>query len=191
MLRNCWVHASQRDHTISLMVDAEALVPAGMSALKQLTLLDVTLCGNGLEDTSYSWLGSLTALQDLGFHAQEDVELPAELTALTGMTNLWLSTTDSDDSMACMKSQVNWRDMRALEYLSISSGLYAFDSRLLQILECPALEQLYFDKVRPDSADSAKFYAALAHNLAEKRPDVACYLDQVLISDVLELTLQG
>lgn len=32
------------------MVNAEALVPAGMSALKQLTLLDVTLCGNGLED---------------------------------------------------------------------------------------------------------------------------------------------
>lgn len=36
-----------------------------MSALKQLTLLDVTLCGHVTEDAEFSWLGSLTALQTL------------------------------------------------------------------------------------------------------------------------------
>ena len=187
-LRNCSVHATQTQNTLSLMYDAAVLVPAGMSALKQLTSLDVILCGYSLEDIDYSWLGSLTALQDLGFHAQEDVDLPAELTELTGMTSLWLTTADSDDGTACMEFQVNWRDMRALKILYVGSGLYAFDSQLLQLLDCATLMELYFDKVRPYSADSAKFFAALTHNLAVRRPDVACYLDQVRVSDVLELS---
>lgn len=65
------------------MADAAALVPAGMSALKQLTSLDATLCGHALEDIHFQWLGSLSASQALGFCAQEDVELPAELTEVT------------------------------------------------------------------------------------------------------------
>lgn len=47
-----------------------------------------------------------------------------------------------------MDVQVNWRDMHALNSLFISSGLYTFDSQLLQLTDCTSLKKLYFDKVR-------------------------------------------
>ena len=96
------VHASQHNDTLALKSNLAAQIPAGMAALTQLTSLIITFCGQALEDIESSWLGSLTALQDLGFCAHEDLELPAELTDLTSLNNLWVSTGDSADETACM-----------------------------------------------------------------------------------------
>lgn len=188
MLRRCKVRGSHLEDSFSLIVDEIAQVPAGMSSLTHLTSLDVTLCGDDLEEIEFSWLGSLTSLQNLGFYAQEDVELPAELTQLTSLTKLWLTTADSDSEVetSCMYCMVNWHGMQTLNTLCIGSGRYAFDEQLLQVAACNALKMVYFDKVMPDSANSAKFFAGLMHILAVKRPDVACYLDNVCVSDMFE-----
>lgn len=84
-----------------------------------------------------------------------------------------------------MSLEVDWHGMSALRTLQISSGVYAFDCQLLQIVSCNALKQSFFDQVRPDSADSAKFFAALMHMLTVKRPDIDCYMDQVPMSHML------
>ena len=186
ILRRCLIGASRSEDHVSLMADMVAHVPDGVSALTHLTSLDVTLCGDSLDEMELSWLASMTALQELGFHVQEELELPAELTELTSLTRLWLSTADSEDETACVDFQVKWRDMHALDSLFIDAGLYAFDSQLLQLADCTALKTISFDKVRPDSAESAKFLAALTYILAVKRPDVVCYLDQVRVTDMLE-----
>ena len=186
MLRDCVVHANQHNDTLALKPDLAAQIPAGMAALTQLTSLIITFCGQALEDIDFSWLGSLTALQDLGFHAREDLELPAELTDLTNLNNLWVSTADSEDETACMEFQVNWLRMPSLISLFLQSGLYGFDSQLLQIENCTAIKELNFDQVRPASADSAMYFATLMHILAKERPDVACYWGRVHMSDVLE-----
>lgn len=112
--------------------------------------------------------------------------LPAELTDLTSLRNLWLTTADSEVKTACMDFQVNWLRMHSLENISILSGLYTFDSQLLQIVNCTALKELNIDQVRPVSADSAMYFAALMHILAIRRPDVACYWDNLHMPDLLE-----
>lgn len=81
----------------------------------------------------FSWLASLTSLEELGFHgAGDDVRLPSELTKLTRLESLWLTMGDEpgDD----MDFQVNWRDMRALRSISVDAGMYAFDNKLLQLM---------------------------------------------------------
>ena len=62
----------------------------------------------------------------------------------------------------------------------------ASDSQLLQLVNCTAIKGLNFDQVRPANADSAMYFAVFTHILAIKRPDVACYWDNVLMSNVLE-----
>ena len=189
-LRNCVVNASQHDDTLALMAHLAAKIPAGMAALTQLTTLIITFCGEALEDIDFSWLGSLTALQGLGFHAHDDVQLPAELTDLVSLINLWVTAVDTEDESVCIDFQVNWLKMCSLKTLSLNSGLYAFDSQLLQIVNCTTIKELSVDQVMPASADSAMYFAALMHNLAIKRPDVVCcwdrYMNPVNLSNILE-----
>ena len=132
-----------------------------MSSLTQLTSLDVHLCGDELAEVGFSWLGSLTGLQDLGFHAQQDMELPSDLTELTSLTKLWLASNNSEDSRERACLHLSWGEMRALRSLFVDSGLYFFDGRLLQIVGCTTLEELHFSGLMPDCPEPAKFFAAL------------------------------
>lgn len=45
-LQNCWLNASQGDDTFAVMAGSAVQVPAGMTALTQLTWLVVTLGGS-------------------------------------------------------------------------------------------------------------------------------------------------
>ena len=86
---------------------------------------------------------------------------------------------------ACVPASINWDEMRALKNLFVSPGLYSFDGQWLQIVGCRTLKELHLTEVMPDCAESVKFYAAMMNLLAVKRPDVACYLDQVCVSDMM------
>ena len=88
--------------------------------------------------------------------------------------------------MPSLRSLSLWLRMPSLRSLSLHSGRYAFDSQLLQVVNCTAIKELNFDQVRPASADSAMYFATLMHILAKERPDVACYWDWVRMSDVWE-----
>ena len=94
----------------------------------------MTLCGDALEEIEFAWLGSLKSLQDLGFHAQEDVELSAELTELTSLTNLWLTTADSETGVSCMDIQVDWRGMHTLKRLILTQDIMPLMSSCRKLL---------------------------------------------------------
>lgn len=132
-LKKSWFGASHAEDKVSLLPVKVAHVPTSISALTQLTSLFIALRGRSLLAMQFSWLASLTSLEELGFHgAGDDVRLPSELTKLTRLESLWLTMGDEpgDD----MDFQVNWRDMRALRSISVDAGMYAFDNKLLQLM---------------------------------------------------------
>ena len=186
-LRHCTVEGSLNTDHLRLRPGFAAHVPIGISALTQLTKLDVTIDGDSVDDMQFLWLASLASLKELGFHAIDEIELPAELSELTSLTKLWLSLRAASDPAACMEVHVNWKAMRSLKCLSIGPGLFVFYSNLLQVLGCTKLEMVCFESVRSDShnAESAKHFGALIGLLALHRPDVECYLDQVQVSRML------
>ncbi|KAL3162030.1 hypothetical protein ABBQ38_009101 [Trebouxia sp. C0009 RCD-2024] len=185
-LKQCWFGANRAEDKLDLLPFKVAHVPASISSLTQLTSLDITLCGQSLLAMQFSWLASLTSLQELVFHgAGANVKLPSDLTELTRLETLWLTMGDEPaDSMTYMDFQVNWREMRALTTLSVDAGMYAFDSKLLQVVECGTLNEVFVTGIRPYSAESAKFFAVLISRLATKRPDVLCFLDHVDVSEI-------
>lgn len=176
------------EDTFALMDDFEPQVPAGMSALMQLTSLDVCLCGGSLDELKHSWLGLFSALQHLGLHTQKEGKLPVELTALTRLTELCLSTSSAnpEEERNCMGFQFNWHGMCALKRLTISSGLYAFDSHFLQLVCCNSLEAVYFVEVRVDSAESAKFLGALMSSKTTRYSLLFGPYGHVLVAELLE-----
>lgn len=185
-LKMCWFTASDAADKLCLLPVKVARVPTSLSTLTQLTSLLVTLCGQSLAAIQFSWLASLTTLQELGFHgAGADVKLPSELTELTKLERLWLTArAEPDGNLGYMTFQVAWCGMHALRSLFVGPGTYVFNSRLLQVVECGALQEVCFEDVKPDNAESAKFFAVLISRLATNRPDVVCYLDHVRLSEV-------
>ncbi|KAL3162043.1 hypothetical protein ABBQ38_009110 [Trebouxia sp. C0009 RCD-2024] len=190
-LRNCGIEASHDADQLELRYDLLARVPTVMSALTQLTKLDVTFDVDYLDDMEFLWLASLVSLKELGFHghATDGMDLPHEVSDLTNLTKLWLTMGGLDDAAESMEVQINWQDMRALKWLCIGPGLFTFDSDLLQLVGCTSLKTLHFYGVRPDSttAESAKFFGALIGILAVQRPDVELCLDQVQVSHMHQI----
>ena len=83
-LQKRWVGASHAKDKLDLLPLKVAHVPTSISALTNLTSLFIALCGQSLLAMQFSWLASLTSLQELVFHgAGAHVKLPSELTELT------------------------------------------------------------------------------------------------------------
>lgn len=59
-LQNCLVNNNNQGYAaFAVMADSAVQVPAGMTALTQLTWLVVTLGGDVVEEVDFSWLGLL------------------------------------------------------------------------------------------------------------------------------------
>lgn len=186
-LSHCFFGALSDEDHVELRFNLDTHMPTGMSALSQLTKLDVTV-DRALCSTQLLWLTSLVSLQDLGFHAMDDVDIPCEVSDLMSLTKLRLSVPGVPGTFteACMDLQLDWQDMPALQSLLIGPGLYSSFTDLLQLVGCTKLKTLCFDSVRPDSAGCAEIFAGLAGILAVSRPDVTCYLDQVQVSHMIQ-----
>lgn len=179
-LSECHIGATVSEDNFCLRSGQRAQLPVGMSALSALTDLDIVFTGHDVDEIGMAWIASLKSLQILGIHAQQYAEVPMCLSALTALTQLWLTTSDGCNGLEpYLYVQIDWQAMQALKQLFLGPGEFEFDSHFLHLVNCTGFERVAFDGIRPVSALSAMFMAAVTSSLAIRRPDVACFLDQV------------
>lgn len=176
-LSDCEITAGVNGQNLQLMREHPCHLPVQISALSGMTELCVALT----DDIGLDWITPLTSLRSLGLQAWNDLVVTSDLNALTGLTKLWLATQDEyAEVSACMDVRLDWQAMRALQSLIIGSGRFEFDRQLLQLVRLTGLTHLSFSRVMPNNVESARYLQALTYQLAAKRPEVLCMLDNGL-----------
>ena len=139
-------------------------------------------------------LYSLTNLQSLAVCCEGGLSVTPGLTTLQHLTFLHLAVNIArtspfplaqDCEAPCLRLNVDWKGMQALQQLQITSELVLCQTELLGLCSIQALAQVTFAKLNTSDLMSFESVARLLYQLGKQRPDIEVVVDASMETGII------
>ena len=169
---DCAIAAADASDKFAIGNGLTLSIPANMSALTNLSELSMHISSSYAGQLGLDWLYNMVSLDNLSLGTQGSICLAEELTQLTNLTKLSVST----EGQNSVSYTVDWEAMQCLSHITFEGPTELCDSTLsltaLTSLKCVALTAFH-----PADDETAMLLAKLAHSLAVQRPEVNFTVD--------------
>ena len=188
-----YIGAEADSDVVTNTMDWEVGIPHDLQRLSCLSELCFQFAGS-VEEVDLACLYTLTNLQRLAVCCdEEDLLVTSGLTTLQLLTFLHLAVGNArplsyhvqDHEAPCLRLDVDWKGMQALQQLQITSERVLCRSELLGLCSINALAQIIFAKFNTSDFQSFEIVARLLYQLDKQRPDIEVVVDASMETGIM------
>ena len=158
----------------------ETYMPADR-ALPCLVQLRIIIHGGVNAGSGLAWTSALASLTNLELQLIKSFTIDDSLTSLQRLSSLSLKA--FTDINHCAHLYIHWQKMCSLQQLKLQGSRFNLARTMMEVIGHSKLQTISLVDFGVDLR-STSIFAALLYQLAAKRPDIVCYVDEQLPSEV-------
>ena len=183
-LEDCLIESQSMENLLDTRfngTEVSAELPNNLSALAQLTKLQLSVSGNPHGVFDWPWLPKLTALNCLclefecctmRFNVTDKMLSLVNLQHLTITQDLMTGNVPHVQNVVSLEASLDL--LPVLQIVQLDCKSLKLNHRILELVKSSSLRRLNFCRSRFFDAASIQYFGALMHEMGAKRPDVQC-----------------